>query len=70
MTAVGAWMKTNDAGREVRRLGSGEWAGIGWTDSSWELARGLDVVEDVSPDAWPAEFSLSVVPLSAQPQKS
>lgn len=70
MTTAGAWMKTNDAGREARCPGSGEWTGIGWTDSSWELARGLDVVEDVPPDAWPAEFAFSVMPLLAAPQKN
>jgi hypothetical protein len=70
MTATGAWMKTNDAGHEVRRLGGGEWAGIGWTDSSWELARGLDVVEDLPPDAWPAEFVLCAEPLITAPQKN
>lgn len=69
MTTTGGWMKENDAGREVRRPGSGEWAGIGWTDSSWELARGLDVVEDLPPDAWPEEFSPSLKPLAASPPK-
>jgi hypothetical protein len=28
---------------------------IGWNDSSWDLQRGLDVVEDLPLDAWPLE---------------
>ncbi|MET0334810.1 MAG: hypothetical protein ABW190_11110 [Rhizobacter sp.] len=64
MATVGGWMKTNndvmrDLGRELRRPVSaqGEWSGsIGWTDSSWDLAQGLDVVEDLPLDAWPAEM--------------
>lgn len=70
MTVAGDRMKTNDAGREMRRPGSGEWAGIGWIDSSWELAQGLDVVEDLPPDAWPAEFSFKLKPPSMQPSKN
>jgi hypothetical protein len=62
MTTVGDWMKTNDVRREpmrdARRTGAApaDWSGIGWTDSSWDLARGLEVVEDLPPDAWPAEL--------------
>jgi hypothetical protein len=40
-----------------------EWSGFGWNDSSWELQRGLDVVEDLPPEAWPQE------PLPTQPAK-
>jgi hypothetical protein len=34
-----------------------EWVSMGWNDSSWELQRGLDVVEDFSPDAWSREVA-------------
>ncbi|MEO8151511.1 MAG: hypothetical protein ABI605_00470 [Rhizobacter sp.] len=39
---------------EPRRAGSAqsEGAGFGWNDSSWDLMRGLDVVEDLPLDAW------------------
>ncbi|MBX3620762.1 MAG: hypothetical protein KF891_12365 [Rhizobacter sp.] len=45
--------------REVRReaAAAGEWSGIGWTDSSWELMHGLDVVEDLPAEAWPPELA-------------
>jgi hypothetical protein len=54
MAVMSFHMKTSD-GFEVRRTGAvqAEWSGIGWNDSSWELLRGLDVVEDLPPDAWP-----------------
>jgi hypothetical protein len=56
MSATSGWMKASDVfGREARRPG-GDWSGMGWTDSSWELKHGLDVVEDLPLDAWPAEF--------------
>jgi hypothetical protein len=32
---------------------------IGWNDSSWDLQRGLDVVEDLPLDAWPLEQPLA-----------
>lgn len=35
---------------------AGEWSGICWTDSSWELRRGLEVVEDLPPALWPREW--------------
>lgn len=63
-------MKTSDVGRDVLRRGAGEWGGIGWTDSSWELARGLEVVEDLPADAWPVEFSQGVPPEKFPPQKN
>jgi hypothetical protein len=70
MTMASGWMKTSDVRREMRLAGSGEWGGIGWTDSSWELAHGLEVVEDLPLDAWPAEFKRSLAPLAAPPQKN
>ena len=44
-------------GSEHRRAGAGhaEWSGIGWNESSWDLKRGLDVIEDLSLEAWPHE---------------
>ncbi len=70
MTAVSGGMKTSDVRREVRLAGNGDWSGIGWTDSSWDLARGLDVVEDLPPDAWPAEFPHHLAPPTAPAQKN
>jgi hypothetical protein len=60
MVAAGVRMKAAES-IDVRRAGGAqaEWTGIGWTDSSWELAHGLDVVEDLPADAWPAEPMLS-----------
>lgn len=69
MTTASGWMKTSDVRHEMRRTGTGDWTGIGWTDSSWELAHGLEVVEDLPPDAWPAEFQRNAAPL-APPQKN
>ncbi len=43
--------------------GAGERPGIGWTDSSWELRRGLEVVEDLPLALWPGE------PIPAEPQR-
>ncbi|HEY0819819.1 MAG TPA: hypothetical protein VGD46_13630, partial [Rhizobacter sp.] len=63
-------MKTSDVRRDLRLAGGGEWAGIGWTDSSWELAHGLEVVEDLPPDAWPVEFSLGLPAKVTVPQKN
>lgn len=65
MAVMSFQIKTND-GVEVRRTDAlqGEWSGIGWNDSSWELARGLDVVENLPADAWPQE------PLAPQPVKA
>lgn len=59
MAVVSFQMKTND-GVDVRRTGAvqAEWSGLGWNDSSWELAHGLDVVEDLPPDAWPQELQV------------
>jgi hypothetical protein len=31
---------------------------IGWNDSSWDLQRGLDVVEDLPLDVWALEQPL------------
>lgn len=69
-TASGAWMKTSEVRHEMRRPGTGDWTGIGWTDSSWELAQGLEVVEDLPPDAWPVEFPLGAAAKVSPPQKS
>lgn len=69
MTTASAWMKTSDVRHEVRRTKTGEWTGVSWTDSSWELAHGLEVVEDLPPDVWPPEFPSGQVPLSP-PQKN
>lgn len=70
MTAVSVWMKTSDMGREAVHQRAGGWGGIGWTDSSWELARGLEVVEDLPVDAWPMEFPQLVATEKLPPQKS
>jgi hypothetical protein len=56
MSTANDWMKTSEVRCELRPARIGEWGGIGWTDSSWELARGLEVVEDLPLDAWPVEF--------------
>jgi hypothetical protein len=49
-------MKVEQANEGQRAVaGATEWAGIGWTDSSWELAHGLEVVEDLPADAWPMD---------------
>ena len=58
MAAMGFQMDTSDE-PEVRRAGlaQAEWSGIGWNDSSWELMRGLDVVENLPPEAWPQDAS-------------
>jgi hypothetical protein len=60
MTTANDWMKTSEVRRELRPARIGEWSGIGWADSSWELARGLEVVEDLPLDAWPLEFAHAV----------
>ena len=56
MTAASVRMKAPES-IDARHAGAlqSEWTGIGWTDSSWELAHGLDVVEDLPADAWPLE---------------
>ncbi|MBT9526186.1 MAG: hypothetical protein IV105_13080, partial [Rhizobacter sp.] len=56
MAAVGFQMKTND-GFDVRRVGvkQAERAAVSWSDSSWELLHGLEVVEDLPLDAWPQD---------------
>ena len=35
-----------------------EWFCTGWADSSWDLRQGLEVVENLPPDAWPAELPM------------
>jgi hypothetical protein len=51
-------MKTNSESEPRHAsVAQPEWAGMGWNDSSWELQRGLDVVEDFSPDAWSREIA-------------
>jgi hypothetical protein len=57
MATAGFQMWMNDLS-EVRGKGSlTERSGsIGWNDSSWDLLRGLDVVEDLPLDAWPLEL--------------
>lgn len=62
---MSGWMKSSDVVTGTpRRPGArqGDWSGLGWTDSSWELKHGLDVV-DLPADAWPADLPL---PTSAQ----
>jgi len=60
MTAASVRMKAPES-IDARHAGAlqSEWTGIGWTDSSWELAHGLDVVEDLPADAWPIELASS-----------
>jgi hypothetical protein len=59
-------MKASDVVNQARHpaAATGEWSGIGWTDSSWELMHGLDVVEDLPPDAWPPELAPPAPPLA------
>lgn len=45
------------------------WAGVGWTDSSWELARGLEVVEGLSLDDWHIDPWHEPTPMFQAPQK-
>jgi hypothetical protein len=65
MAAKSFQMKTNDESEPRHAsVAQAEWAGFGWNDSSWDLMRGLDVVEDLPLDVWsretaPAEFALS-----------
>jgi hypothetical protein len=56
MATAGFQMWVNDPS-EVRGkvLTPIDRSGIGWNDSSWDLLRGLDVVEDLPLDAWPLE---------------
>ena len=56
MALMSFQMKTND-GFDIRRVGAAqaERAGISWSDSSWELLHGLEVIEDLPLDAWPLE---------------
>jgi hypothetical protein len=63
MTAMGFQMKPSDVS-EARRAGAvqAEWSGVGWIDSSWELAHGLEVVEDLPPDAWPLQENAPTTP--------
>ena len=65
MTAAGFQMRANDL-FEVRVKGTVpiDRSGIGWNDSSWERRHGLDVVEDLPPEAWPLE------PLALQPAQA
>lgn len=69
MTMASSWMKSRaEVAVEARRAagaGPAEWSGAGWIDSSWELMHGLDVVEDLSVDAWPADLP----PPAPQPPK-
>ena len=66
MSAAGFQMRVNDLS-EVRGKGTVpvDWSGIGWNDSSWELRHGLDVVEDLPPDAWPLEPPVVQLPKAA-----
>jgi hypothetical protein len=65
MAARSFHMKTNSESEPRHAsVAQPERVGMGWNDSSWELLRGLDVVEDFSPDAWlrevaPVELVLS-----------
>ena len=56
MAVMSFRMKTTDVS-EIRRVGGAqaERAGISWSDSSWELLHGLEVVEDLPLDAWPQD---------------
>jgi len=56
MAVMSFHMKTNESS-EIRRVGGvqAERAGISWSDSSWELLQGLEVVEDLPLDAWPQD---------------
>lgn len=48
-------MKTTDVFETRRGAVQAERAGINWSDSSWELLHGLEVVEDLPLDAWPQD---------------
>ncbi len=58
MATMSFQMKTTD-GFDVSRVGvaqAAERAGVvSWSDSSWELLHGLEVVEDLPLDAWPQD---------------
>ncbi|MBC7994964.1 MAG: hypothetical protein H7Z15_17160 [Rhizobacter sp.] len=50
-------MKTTD-GFDIRRVGAAQAeraAVVSWSDSSWELLNGLEVIEDLPLDAWPQD---------------
>jgi len=55
MAVMNVQMKSSDR-IETRRIGAApnELPSVGWNDSSWELLRGLEVVE-VPLDAWPGD---------------
>jgi hypothetical protein len=58
MAARSFHMKTNSESEPRHAsVAQPERVGMGWNDSSWELLRGLDVVEDFSPDAWSRELA-------------
>jgi hypothetical protein len=67
MAVMSFQMKTND-GFDVRRVSAvpAERAGINWSDSSWELLQGLEVVEDLPLDAWPLESPATPVQRPAE----
>jgi hypothetical protein len=57
MATMSFHMKTTD-GFDIRRVGAAQAeraAVVSWSDSSWELLQGLEVVEDLPLDAWPQD---------------
>lgn len=56
MAVMSFRMNTTDVS-EVRRVGvkQAERAAVNWSDSSWELLHGLEVVEDLPLEAWPQD---------------
>lgn len=57
---------------EVKRAGAvkSEWTAGGWIDSSWELAHGLVVVEDLPAELWQEDPApnLELVAAEAKPR--
>ena len=55
-TTATEWVGVMQANKvpEVKRAGAAkaEWTSGGWIDSSWELAHGLVVVEDLPAELW------------------
>lgn len=45
--------------RQAAVAPAADFAGVAWNDSSWDLKHGLDVVEDLPPDAWPQDGLLA-----------
>lgn len=54
MAAMGFDVKSMDvSGVSHPAPATAEYSGFGWNDSSWDLKRGLEVIEDIPLDDWP-----------------